>query len=154
MWEEHQKRHHRAKYEEYVRAFFRAHGYECEKITRPTEVDGAIPPTNPKVVMQVRTGVRKDLVKRAKEFSSEFEKSMEAFPDAKFIVFFKIPLHELKKSDEIKRVINDQREGKKPYDAVLSQDELKVALKELERWKIPKTGSPLIHHRGNDKFKL
>lgn len=57
MWEEHQKRHYRAKFEEDVRAFFQSHGYECEKITQPTEVNGAIPPSNPQVVMQIRTGV-------------------------------------------------------------------------------------------------
>lgn len=141
MWEEHQKRHYRAKYEKDVRAFFRAHGYECRKITHPIEVNGAIPPSNPRVVMQVRTGVRKDLVKRAKEFSSEFDKSMEAFPNAKFMVIFKIPPHELDRRNEIKQVIIDQRKGKKPYDAVLVQDELEDILGKLERWGIPKTSS-------------
>lgn len=141
MWEEHQKRHYRAKFEEDVRAFFNAYGYECKKITHPIEVNGAIPPGNPQVVMQVRTGVRKDLVKRAKEFSSEFDKSVEAFPNAKFIIIFKIPLHELDRRNEIRQVIIDQRKGKKPYDAVLFQDELKDALRKLERWNIPKIGS-------------
>jgi len=56
------------------------------KIIRPTEVNGAIPPENPRLVMQVRTRVRKDLVKRAKEFSSEFDKSVEAFPNAKLMI--------------------------------------------------------------------
>ena len=56
MWEEHQKRHYRAKCEEDVRAFFRAHGYECRKLTHPIEVNGAIPPSSPQVVIQVRTG--------------------------------------------------------------------------------------------------
>lgn len=140
MWEEHQKRHRRARYEDEVRAFFEAHGYDCKKITRPIEVNGAIPPKNPLVVMQVRTGVRKDLVKRAKEFSSEFDNSINAFPKAKFIVIFRVPLHELGRRDEIRQVIIEQRREKRPYDAVLFQDELENALKKLEEWGIPKTG--------------
>lgn len=141
MWEEHQKRHYRGKFEEDVRTFFRAHGYECEKISRPIEVNGAIPPSTPQVVMQVRTGVRKDLVKRAKEFSSEFDKSRKAFPGAKFMAIFKIPSHELDRRDEIRQVIVDHRKGKKPYDAVLFQDELDDALKKLKEWGISKTSS-------------
>jgi len=139
MWEEHQKRHHRARFEEDVRTFFNTHGYECRKITHPTEVNGAIPPENPRLVMQVRTGVRKDLVKRAKEFSSEFDRSVEAFPNAKFMIVFKIPHHELNRRDEIKQVIIDQRKGRKPYDIVLFQDELEDALRKLEEWRIPKS---------------
>jgi len=92
------------------------------------------------VVMQVRTGVRKDLVKRAKEFSSEFDNSINAFPKAKFIVIFRVPLHELGRRDEIRQVIIEQRREKRPYDAVLFQDELENALKKLEEWGIPKTG--------------
>ncbi len=141
MWEEHQKRHHRARFEEDVRTFFNTHGYECRKITHPTEVNGAIPPENPRLVMQVRTGVRKDLVKRAKEFSSEFDRSIEAFHNAKFMVVFKIPPHELEKRDDIRQVIIDQRKGKKPYDIVLFQDELEEALRRLEKWHIEKSDS-------------
>ena len=78
------------------------------------------------------------MVKRAKEFSSGFEKSMEAFPNAKFLVIYKAPLHELDRRDEIKQVIIDHRKGKKPYDAVLLQDELEDALKKFEEWNIKK----------------
>ena len=139
MWEEHQKRHYRARFENHVRRFFRSHGYDCGKITKPTEVNGAIPSTNPRVVMQVRTGVRKDLVKRAKEFSSELEASIEAFPHARFLVIFKIPKHELKRREEIRQVIKDKRKGRRPYDAVLFQDELKDSLDKLKEWSIPKS---------------
>lgn len=141
MWEEHQKRHYRAKFEPFVRNFFQRHGYECRKIVHPTEVNGAIPPTNPQVVMQVRTGVRKDLVKRAKEFSVEFDRSLEAYPNSKFIVIFKIPDHQLKRRNEIRQVIIDHRKGKKQYDAVLFQDELEEALKKLRKWKVQKATS-------------
>ena len=146
MWEEHQKRHYRARFEVDVRVFFRAHGYNCDKITQPTEVNGAIPPHNPLVVMQIRTGVMKDLVKRAKEFSSEYDRSIEYFPDAKFIVVFKIPPHELYRRDEIRKKIYEQRETKKAYDAVFFQDELGDALIRLEEWGVPKDISILRGH--------
>lgn len=142
MWEEHQKRHYRARFEKDIRAFFQAHGYNCQKVTLPTEVNGAIPPDEPRVVMQIRTGVRKDLVKRAKEFSTEFDESMKAFPKARFMVVFRIPSHELDRREEIRQVILGQRSGR-PYDAVFFHDELEDALKKLEDWNIPsETGGP------------
>jgi len=137
MWEEHQKRHYRGSYEKDVRSFFRAHGYNCEKITQPTEVNGAIPPYKPQVVMQIRTGVMKDLVKRAKEFSQEYELSIEHFPNAKFIVVFKIPPHELERREEIRQKIYEQRVDK-TYDAIIFQDELGEALKKFVEWEIPR----------------
>ena len=136
MWEEHQKRHYRAKFEEDVRAFFCAHGYNCEKVTQPTEVNGAIPPHNPRVVMQIRAGVRRDLVKRAKEFGLEREESAKHFPGSKFIVVFKIPSHELDRRETIRKTI--QRHAVQPFDAILFQDELEESLKMLEDWGVPK----------------
>lgn len=136
MWEEHQKRHYRAKFEEDVRAFFRAHGYSCEKVTQPTEVNGAIPPSNPHVVMQIRAGVRRDLVKRAKEFGLEREESTKHFPHSRFIVIFKIPPHELDRREDIRMTI--QKHTIQPFDAILFQDELEKALKMFEDWGVPK----------------
>lgn len=136
MWEEHQKRHYRAKFEEDVRAFFRSHGYDCKKITQPTEVNGAIPPNKPQIVMQIRAGVRRDLVKRAKEFGLEHEESLKHFPNSKFIVVYKIPLHELDRREDIRRTI--QKHAVKPFDAILFQDELEGFLETLEIWGVPK----------------
>lgn len=136
MWEEHQKRHYRAKFEEDVRAFFRAHGYNCEKVTQPIEVNGAIPPRSPHVVMQVRAGVRRDLVKRAKEFGLEREESRKHFPHSKFIVVFKIPSHELDRREDIRMTI--RRHSVQPFDAILFQDELEKSLKMFENWGVPK----------------
>lgn len=141
MWEEHQKRHFRGRFEKEVHAFFRVHGYRIEKLTKPTEVNGAIPPSSPQVVMQIRTGVRKDLVKRAKEFSSEFDESIKAYSDAKFLVIFKIPSHQLDRREEIREVIIAQRRGKRPYDGVFFQDELERAIECLQKWNIPKNRS-------------
>lgn len=140
MWEEHQKRHRRGReFEEEVRDFFRARGYECEKITSPIEVNGAIPSINPRAVFQVRTGVMRDLVKRAKEFGSEFRLSAKAFPGAKFIAVFKIPPHELNRRTEIRQKILEHRVGRE-YD-VIFQDELEEVLKKFKEWNIPK-GKP------------
>jgi hypothetical protein len=139
MWEEDQRRHHRGRFEVYVRNYVRDHGYECGKITSPTEVNGAIPPEWPDVVMQIRTGVRMDLVKRAKEFSTEFDESIKAFPKARFAVVFKIPEHELGRREEVRRVINEQRAGR-PYDGVYFQDELEGLIEQLEKWGVRKTG--------------
>lgn len=136
MWEEHQKRHYRAKFEEDVRAFFRAHGYSCEKVTQPTEVNGAIPPHKPLVVMQIRAGVRRDLVKRAKEFGLEQQESARHFPDSKFIVVFKIPPHELGRREDIRMTIESH--AVKPFDAILFQDELEGSLRMFEEWGVPK----------------
>jgi len=151
MWEEHQKRHHRARFEEDVRVYFRAHGYECRKISRPLEVNGAIPPSKPEVVIQVRTGVRKDLVKRAKEFSSEFDKAHAAFPRAKFLIVFKIPTHELDRREEIRHVIESQRTRKRQYDAILFQDELENAIAKLRQWNVQKAGPVGVWSPGHRK---
>lgn len=136
MWEEHQKRHYRAKFEEDVRAFFQAHGYSCEKVTHPVEVNGAIPPSDPHVVMQIRAGVRRDLVKRAKEFGLEREESAKYFPNSKFIVVFKISPHELGRRKDIRMTI--EKHTVRPIDAILFQDELEESLKMFEDWGVPK----------------
>jgi len=143
MWEEHQKRHARGrKAEEDVRKFFEDHGYECKKLTEPVEVNGAIPPaSDPKkvrVVIPIRTGVRRDLVKRAKEYSSEFDRFKNEFPNAKVIIVFRIPRYELDIKEEIRETIIEERRDKEPYDGVFFYDELRDALERFEEWKIPK----------------
>ncbi|NVM55283.1 MAG: hypothetical protein HWN66_16370 [Candidatus Helarchaeota archaeon] len=143
MWEADEKRHYRAKKaEEQVKEFFRRKGYNCDKVTNPVELDAAIPPSSdPKNVLvgiPIRTGVRRDLVKRAKEYSSEFDDFRDKFPNAKIIIVFRIPQHELENKEGIRHTINAQREGKESYDCLVFQDELDIALQKLEEWKIPK----------------
>lgn len=143
MWEEHQKRHVRGREAERdVREYFQQHGYPCEKITSPVEVNGAIPPSpNPSEVllaMAIRTGVRRDLVKRAKEFSREFDIFKREFPNAKVIVVFRIPQHELSIKEEIRETIIEERKERETYDGVFFHDELENIRKKLEKWKIPK----------------
>jgi len=143
-WEEHQKRHYRAKIEDKVRKFFRDHGYDCGKIKihckdKDIEVDGAIPPDpkKVKVVFQIRTGVRRDLVKRAKEFSSEFDTILQCYPHIKFVVVYLVSPHERDRLEEIRRIIVGERKEKRPYDAViLTWEELEDLLKKFKEWKI------------------
>jgi len=88
--------------------------------------------------------VVQDLEKRAKEFSAEFDLAIQHFPDAKFVVIYLVPQHELKKKDEIRSIIEAQREGKRPYGAlILSEDELSTLLKKFDEWGVPRQTSLL-----------
>lgn len=138
MWEGDQRRHYRAKFEKEIRKFFRARGYNCEKITKPIEADAAIPPDDPRVLIQTRVGVIRDLEKRAKEFNSEFTHTTREFPDARFVVIYNIPPHELGRRDEFRQKILGRRIGRRSYDAVFFQDELELALQRFKEWRIPK----------------
>lgn len=147
-WEEHQKRHYRGKVEDKIRQFFEQHGYPCGKIKincegKEVEIDGAIPPDpkKVKVALQIRTGVRRDLVKRAKEFSSEYEDIIQCLPHVKFVPVYLVPLHEKDKLEDFRRVINNEREGKDPYAAIiLTWEELEDLLRLLPEWGIsPRT---------------
>lgn len=146
-WEEHQKRHRRAKIEDIVRQLFMKHGYPCGKVSvycqgKEVEIDAAIPPDlhHMKVACQVRTGVRRDLVKRAKEFSSEFDDVLPCLPDVKFVVIYLVPLHEKSMIDEIRNLIASQREGKRPYDAiVLTWDELNRLIEKFKDWGVSRS---------------
>ena len=89
----------------------------------------------------IRHGVFRDLVKRAKEYSTEFDELVECFPDIKFVVIYFVPLHERHRISEIRSKIKAEREGKRPYDLIiLTPDEVNsVLLRKLEEWKILKT---------------
>lgn len=137
-WEEHQKRHKRGKaFEESVRTFFRKNGYDCRKITSPIEVDAAIPSDNPLIVIPIRIGVTRDLVKRAKEFGSEFNEIRKYFSRAKFVVVFGIPVHESHQREIIREKIKEYGPAG-GYDAIVFGDELETLLSKLEQWGIPR----------------
>ena len=148
-WEEHQKRHYRAREaEEFVVALLRSHGYEAGKLeivckgTR-REIDCAIPPDARKmrVAIQIRRGVFRDLVKRAKEYSSELDELAECYPDVRFVVIYFVSPHERSRMEEIRRRIRDERRGKRPYDLILlTPEEVRDTLvRKLEEWGIPKS---------------
>lgn len=144
-WEEHQKRHYRAKIEEDIRQYIRQHGYKCEKIRLGyLEVDGAIPPDPKKcqVVLQIRLGVMRDIRKRAKEFSSEFDYVQKILPEARFVVIYIPRSSERNLKERIRQIILEERKGKKPYDLViLGREELDELIRKLEEWKVPKQGN-------------
>lgn len=133
-WEEHQRRHiHGHKVEQYIAEELRKRGIQAGKIKiQDREIDCAIPPDpkRVKIAIQIRTGVRKDLVKRAKEFSSELDELTRICPDIKFVALYvsrdrDVPL------SEIYEIIKKERQGKRPYDAVITAYTPEEALEEL-----------------------
>ncbi|MCG2867723.1 MAG: hypothetical protein L7H08_09370 [Vulcanisaeta sp.] len=146
-WEEHQKRHYRGSTaEKFVIEFLKKNGYEAGKIkvrcggkVREREIDCAIPPDpqNLQVIVMIRYGVFRDLVKRAKEFSSEFDELSQCFPNAKFVVVYFVSPHESSKLKEFRERIESERVGKRPYDLViLTKEDLNELLKKLKEWNI------------------
>jgi len=147
-WEEHQKRHYRGhKAEDLVTQILRKYGYHVGKIKvrcrdEEREIDCAIPPDpqNLRVAIMIRQGVFRDLIKRAKGYSAEFDKLIECFPNIKFVVVYFVSPHERDRLNEIRLRIENEREGKRPYDLiVLTPEEVETILvKKLEEWGIPK----------------
>ena len=148
-WEEHQKRHYRGKKaENFVIETLRKYKYPVGKIKvqckgKEREIDCAIPPDprNLRVIIMIRHGVFRDLVKRAKEYSTEFDELVECFPNVKFVVIYFVSTHEKDRISEIRSKIESEREGKRPYDLIiLTPEEVSsVLLRKLEDWKVPKT---------------
>ena len=140
-WEEHQKRHYRGRQiEELIINMLKKHGIPAGKIKimchgDQREIDCAIPPdpNRLRVAIQVRTGVRRDLIKRAKEFSSEFDEILECYPDVKFVAIYFTSPHEEERREEIYKKILDERRGKKPYDLVIVTSKLEEIEEELVR---------------------
>jgi len=144
-WEEHQKRHFRGStVEKFIIEFLRKNGYEAGKIKvickgKEREVDCAIPPDpqNPRVIIMIRYGVFRDLVKRAKEFSSEFDELSQCFPNAKFVVVYLISPHEQDKLEKVRIRIESERTGKRPYDfVILRKEDLGCLLEKMREWGI------------------
>jgi hypothetical protein len=144
-WEEHQKRHFRGStVEKFIIEFLKRNGYEAGKIEvkcrdKKREVDCAIPPNpqNPRVIIMIRYGVFRDLVKRAKEFSSEFDELSQCFPNAKFVVVYLISPHEQDRLEDVRKRIEGERAGKRPYDfVILRKEDLDRLLEKMREWGI------------------
>jgi vacuolar-type H+-ATPase subunit F/Vma7 len=144
-WEEHQKRHYRGSTaEKFVIEFLKKNGYKADKIKvkckdKVREIDCAIPPDpqNLQVIVMIRYGVFRDLVKRAKEFSSEFDELSQCFPNAKFVVVYFVSPHESSKLKEVYERIESERVEKRPYDLViLTKEDLSKLLEKLKEWGI------------------
>lgn len=144
-WEEHQKRHYRGRTaESYVVDFLRSRGFNVGKVKircegKEREIDCAIPPSprEPKVIILIRGGVLRDLAKRAKEYSAEFDELLTCFPQARFVVVYLVSPHERARINEIRMKIEGERRGKRPYDLViLTPEELEILLMKLGEWSI------------------
>lgn len=142
-WEEHQKRHRRGRMAEraITEALERA-GIAAGKVKvkcggREREIDLAVPPdpNRPKVAIMVRHGVFRDLVKRAKEYSTEMDELLQCYPDLKFVVVYLVPPHERERLAEIRARIEGERAGKKPYElVVLTQEDIGLLIERLKEW--------------------
>jgi hypothetical protein len=156
-WEEHQKRHYRGRVAELVVwRELQKHGYRAGKLRfecmgKRREIDVAIPPDKDpqklRVAILVRSGVRMDLSKRAKEFSSEFDEIQSCYPNTKFVIIYVVSPSESNMLEEFRKVIIDERAGKKPYDHVMvvvgdengpRLDGFQELLNKLEEWGVPK----------------
>lgn len=154
-WEEHQKRHYRGrKAEKFVSDVLEQHGYKAGKIKilckgKEREIDCAIPPDphNLRVAILVRRGVFRDLVKRAKEYSSEIDELIECYPDVKFVVVYFVSPHERDRINEIHARIEAERKNKRPYDLIiLTPEEVATRMvNKLKEWvsKVPGHGGRL-----------
>lgn len=133
-WEEHQRRHfHGRKVEHHIAEELEKYGIPAGKVKiGEREVDCAIPPdpNRIKVAVQIRTGVRKDLVKRAKEFNSEFNEIKSARPNVKFVALYVSRDRDVSQK-EIYDVIRKECQGEKAYDAVIVTHDVKEAVKRL-----------------------
>jgi hypothetical protein len=146
-WEEHQKRHIRGRLAEtYVINQIKKYGYDAGKIKikcgdKEREIDCAIPPDpqNLKVAILIRRGVFRDLVKRAKEFSTEFDELTQCLPHTKFVVIYFASPHEQQRLEEIRKKIESERENKKPYDLVIltPQEIQQKLIPKLQQWLKP-----------------
>jgi len=147
-WEEHQKRHYRGREaENLVINVLRECGYNTGKIKvlckdKEREIDCAIPPDphNLRVAIMIRRGVFRDLIKRSKEYSTEFDELVECYPNIRFVVVYFVSPHERDRIDEIRSRIESEREGKRPYDLIiLTPEEITtILIKKLEEWGIPR----------------
>lgn len=85
----------------------------------------------------IRGGVLRDLAKRAKEYSAEFDELLTCFPQARFVVVYLVSPHERARINEIRMKIEEERRGKRPYDLViLTPEELEILLMKLGEWSI------------------
>jgi hypothetical protein len=135
MWENDQRRHERAKYEEYVREYFEEHGYPNFKgNTLPGEPDFVVPTEEPyEVVGEVRVIQQRDQRKRFKEFGSEARAAAENFPDAKFVAVANVTQFNLRERREALRE-EVHKASAANIHAVAFQDELDRLVDHLNEW--------------------
>jgi len=135
LWENDQRRHERAKYEEYVREHLEEHGYPNFKgNTLPGEPDFVVPSDKPyEVVGEVRVIQQRDQQKRFKEFGSEARAAAENFPDAKFVAVANVTQFNLReRREELREEVHKASAAN--IHAVVFQDELDRLVDHLREW--------------------
>lgn len=137
MYENDQRRHFRAQYEETVRDYLAEHGYPNFKgNSLPGEPDIVIPDSQPyEVTGEVRVIQQKDRKKRFKEFGSEARVAKQHFPNANFIVVVNLGQYmENVDRDMLREEILSEAAG--PIDAIFFHDELDELVEQLHEWKV------------------
>lgn len=142
MWENDQRRHQRAKYEEVVRERLEEAGFPNRKgEDLPGKPDVVLPKSRPfKVIGEVRDMHRKDFRKRNKNFDSEARRAKANFPDAKFVVIAKFPKHQIDSNRQgLREMVLDLNPDN--IDAVIFPDEFDRFYELLEEWGVNR-GTP------------
>jgi hypothetical protein len=137
MWENDQRRHQRAKYEEVVRDRLEEAGFPNRKgEDLPGKPDVVLPQNKPfKVIGEVRDMHRKDFRKRNKNFDSEARRAKANFPDTRFVVIAKFPKHQIENNREgLREMVLDL--NPESIDAVIFPDEFEELYESLEQWGI------------------
>lgn len=143
MWENDQRRHYRARYEETVRDYLAEQGFANFKgNSLPGEPDLVVPEDEPyEVTGEVRVIQQKDKKKRFKEFGSEARVADQHFPDAYFVVVANVGRHVTETDREaLRREIYDEAAG--PIDAIVFQDELDDLVDRLDEWGVTRRSDP------------
>lgn len=142
MWENDQRRHQRAKYEEVVRDQLEEAGFSNRKgEDLPGKPDLVLPKNKSyKVIGEVRDMHRKDFRKRNKNFDSEAKRAKTNFPNAKFVVVAKFPKHQIENNRrELRDIVLDLNPN--DIDAVIFPDEFERFYGMLEDWGVER-GTP------------
>lgn len=140
MWENDQRRHQRAKYEEVVREQLAEAGFPNRKGEDLSgKPDLVLPKTPPyKVIGEVRDMHRKDFRKRNKNFDSEARRAQTNFPEARFVVVAKFPKHQIENNRrELRDMVLDLNPNN--IDAVIFPDEFDRFYELLETWGVARS---------------
>jgi len=137
IWENDQRRHYRARYEETVLDHLNERGYPAFKgNSLPGEPDIVIPENEPyEVTGEIRVIQQKDKKKRFKEFGSEARVAEEHFPDTYFIVVANVGNYiTTVDREELREEIYEEAAG--PIDRIVFQDELDDLVAQFDEWGI------------------
>jgi len=137
LWENDQRRHFRARYENSVRKKLNENGYRNFKgNTLAGEPDLVIPQNEPyEVTGEVRVVQQRDRKKRSKEFGSEARAAKVHFPEAKFVVVVNFGEYiDTIDRDELREDIDESSAAE--IDGIFFHDELGDLVDQLEKWDV------------------